>query len=598
MAIKFFRLLITLATLLLLFCANVESCQAQPLPADVTFAYRCNVNDLFMPSIINSAGWLKMNDGALFIPPKARCWLRLTTQNPQTEADRAKYYILQRSPLVDAALFDASGTEIARSTHDQTTHVAIDIGRRIMFPLAKLSDGPLYVRLDSSNPIYQERVVNKGFSTVSDGVMTQQAVLTATIFSATLLLTSAMFTASFGVVLRDLDFGIYSIYALTLGITLLAWDQANLQAIGSGYGWIWQLSNPLSTVMLCWLAIRFGKFHKHSILVSNLLIVEMSVNLVLLLWAILSLLGVPMMAMPFERFNYENWLDVVTGTLIIIGGWRGWRRGDTDCLILMLSLVPSMISDFINRIWDPAIAPFLQSSLGYALPEWLNKTIHFNGSLTWIALPMVFCFALARRAMQLHMTLIDERKRLEDRVLHRTHELHIANKELELLATTDSLTGLANRRCMMECIKREIERSDRSKKSLALCMIDVDHFKNINDTHGHPTGDRAIMAIAAACNESIRKTDIASRFGGEEFVMLMPETELTEATIVTERLRAAIEALPILSENGQPFSMTVSIGVAFFDHQTSDDNMSKLLNRADKALYNAKNAGRNQVVLS
>ena len=539
-----------------------------------------------------------MTDGALFIPPKARCWIRLTARNPLTESDLDNYTILQRSPLIDAVLFDAQGTRLAKSNHDATDHGSIVIGRRIMLPLAKLSNGPLYVRLDSSNPIYQERVVNKGVRPLSEGMMEQQRVLMATIFAATLLLTSAMFTASFGVVLRDLDFGIYAFYTLSLGATLLAWDQANLSLIGSNYGWIWQLSNPLSTVMLCWLAIRFGKFYKHSLIVTNLLIVEMSFNLLLLLWATLSLIGVPIMAMPFERFNFENWQDVVTGTLIVIGGWRGWRRGDSDCLILMFSLVPSMISDFINRIWDPAIAPLLRSSLGYVLPGWLDTTIHFNGSLTWVALPMVFCFALARRAMQMHVTLIDERKRLEDRVLHRTHELHIANKELELLATTDSLTGLANRRCMMESIKREIERAERSKKSLALCMIDVDHFKNINDTYGHPTGDRAIMAIAAVCSETIRKTDRAARFGGEEFVILMPETEFAEAGIVTERLRAAIEALKIIAENSEPFSMTISIGVAFFDHQTADDNLSKLLNRADKALYRAKNAGRNQVVLS
>ena len=419
-----------------------------------------------------------------------------------------------------------------------------------------------------------------------------------TIFAATLLLTSAMFTASFGVVLRDLDFGIYSIYTLALSITLLAWDQVNLPIVGNGYGWIWQISNPMSTIMLCWLAIRFGKFHQHSVLVSRLLIVEMSINTLLLLWAVLSLIGVPVVPIPFDRLNFENWQDVVAGTLIIAGGWRGWRRGEPDCLILMLSLMPSMLSDVINRVWDPLVAPFLRSSAGFVLPVWLNGAIHFNSSLSWIALPLVFCYALARRSMSLHMTLIDERKRLEDRVLQRTHELHIANKELELLATTDSLTGLANRRSMMDWIKREIERSERSKKSLALCMIDVDHFKNINDTYGHPTGDSAIVTIAKACNETIRKTDIASRFGGEEFVILMPETDLTEAANVTERLRAAIEALTFIAENHQPFALTISIGVAFFDHQSSDDNSSKLLNRADKALYQAKNAGRNKVVLS
>jgi diguanylate cyclase (GGDEF)-like protein len=129
-------------------------------------------------------------------------------------------------------------------------------------------------------------------------------------------------------------------------------------------------------------------------------------------------------------------------------------------------------------------------------------------------------------------------------------------------------------------------------------MIDVDHFKVVNDTHGHPTGDAAILAIARACNETIRKTDIVSRFGGEEFVILMPETDANEAALVTERLRSAIAALGFVSENSQTFTLTISIGVAFYDQNSAEDNASSLLNRADKALYRAKHAGRNQVVIA
>ncbi len=582
------------AILVVFLCLLTGQVHAQSVTGAVSFTYRCQVANVFQPG--GNAGWSAMTEAALFIPPKTRCWIRLSVQQPLPQAQLADYYIFQRSPLIDIVLFDAQGGEIVKASHDGSSRNAIEIGRRLMLPLTRLNDGPLYVRIDSSNPTFQERVVNKGFSSLAPGVKAQQGILITTIFAAIVLLTSAMFTAAFGVALRDLGFGIFSLYTFALAVTLVAWDQVSLPLIGINYGWIWQLSNPISISMLCWLAIRFGKFHLHSLWISRALIVVMAFNLMLFFWALLSLVGVPLMPMPFERFEFENWQDVVMDVLILLGGWRGYRRGEQDCLMLVLSLTPSLVSDVVNRFWDPLMAPLLHDTLGLVLPEWLNSTIHFNGSLSWMSLPLVFCFVLARRSMLLHMTLLDERKRLEDRVLHRTHELHVANKELELLATTDSLTGLGNRRSMLDWIRHEIERSARSHKPLALCMIDVDHFKKINDTHGHLSGDRAIIAIARTCNETIRKIDMAARFGGEEFVILMPETDLNEARFATERLRAAIEALSIFSESHQPFSMTISIGVAFFDNHCADDTMTKLLNRADKALYQAKVAGRNQVV--
>jgi len=597
MTINPIRLPINFVALLAFLFAVAGSCHAQSLSGNAQFSTRCNVSDLFAPASNLNTDWQPMADSAFYITPKTRCWLKVTSITPAAEQIRTVYLVLQRSPLVDLMLFDEHGKDIARSTHNGTSHAVTEIGRRVLLPMDKLSAGPLFIRIDSSNSIFEERVVNKGFNVLPDAVTDQQNILTGTIFAATLLLTSALFTASFGLALRDLDFGIYALYTFALGITLLAWDQVNLPMVGIDYGWVWQITVPISTATLCWLAIRLGKFHKHSILVSRSLIAVMAFNLLLLFWALVALAGIPVVSMPFHRLNFENWQDVVMGALIMAGGYRGWKRGDVNCLMLFLALTPSMFIDMVNRLWDPAVAPYLQS-YGYGLPQWLDRTIHFNSTLSWIALPLVFCIALARRSMLLHTELTDERKRLEERVTSRTHELHIANKELQLLATTDSLTGLPNRRSMMEWIQREIERAGDTEKPLALCMIDVDHFKKINDTYGHATGDQAIIAIANACSEIIRKTDIAARFGGEEFVLLMPETDLGNAKNVAERLRAAIEALIIKSDNHPPFGMTISIGLALFDRQSGTDTMSSLLNRADNALYQAKSAGRNQVVFA
>jgi two-component system cell cycle response regulator len=192
--------------------------------------------------------------------------------------------------------------------------------------------------------------------------------------------------------------------------------------------------------------------------------------------------------------------------------------------------------------------------------------------------------------------LADERNNLEDRVLQRTLELLMANQKLEQLATTDPLTGIANRRKMTDQVSHELERARRFKHPLSLLMIDIDHFKRINDTFGHEVGDKAIVAVARLLTESMRSTDLAARFGGEEFVLLMSETNIEVAMRAAERLRAAVSMMHVNAEDGAPVALTISVGVASADPTGIQDSPSSLLVRADKALYRAKKEGRNLVV--
>ncbi|QBE65158.1 GGDEF domain-containing protein [Pseudoduganella lutea] len=189
--------------------------------------------------------------------------------------------------------------------------------------------------------------------------------------------------------------------------------------------------------------------------------------------------------------------------------------------------------------------------------------------------------------------LNDERNNLEDRVLQRTLELLMANTRLEQLATTDPLTGIANRRKMTEQIAGELERARRFGHPLSVLMVDIDFFKRINDTFGHDTGDRAIVAVSKLLAESLRAIDTAARFGGEEFVVLMPETEVAVAAVAAERLRAAAAAILVHAEDGREVTLTISIGVA---EAIAGDKPSTLLMRADGALYRAKQEGRDRVV--
>jgi len=189
-------------------------------------------------------------------------------------------------------------------------------------------------------------------------------------------------------------------------------------------------------------------------------------------------------------------------------------------------------------------------------------------------------------------------------------------REVEALATTDELTGIHNRRNLLELGNREVQRSQRYDRPLAVLMLDVDHFKSINDTWGHAAGDVVLRGIAQHCVDQLRNTDalgrygekdndtgnIIGRFGGEEFAILLPETDLDQAFFVAERIRSSVERMlfKVPGANGENDSallqVTVSIGVSA--RKPEVDNMLDLLSLADQALYTAKETGRNRVCIS
>ena len=165
--------------------------------------------------------------------------------------------------------------------------------------------------------------------------------------------------------------------------------------------------------------------------------------------------------------------------------------------------------------------------------------------------------------------------------------------ELRSLSTTDELTNLANRRALSRRLEREIERARRFHHALSVVAIDIDFFKNLNDTCGHPTGDAALVAVAEHLQSSVRRIDTVARTGGEEFLVLLPETTTDEALLVAEKLRAQIAGHEIPGGTTQPLGhLTISLGVA---QLLLDEDGATLLARADEALYAAKRHGRDRV---
>lgn len=171
-------------------------------------------------------------------------------------------------------------------------------------------------------------------------------------------------------------------------------------------------------------------------------------------------------------------------------------------------------------------------------------------------------------------------------------ELHHLREELERQATTDALTGLNNRRFFYRAAEQEFTSSSRYDQPTALLCLDVDRFKQINDSFGHLAGDEVLKALAKHCKAVARTSDIVGRIGGEEFAILLPQTDMKSAVVLAERICRSFENL-ILAQEPEPISVTVSIGVAC--RTDYDESVESLFARADSALYEAKRTGRNKV---
>jgi diguanylate cyclase (GGDEF)-like protein len=170
-------------------------------------------------------------------------------------------------------------------------------------------------------------------------------------------------------------------------------------------------------------------------------------------------------------------------------------------------------------------------------------------------------------------------------------ELLRKNQELEKMSVTDPLTGLLNRRGVGDLLKRESHRTDRSKRPFSMMIADIDHFKRVNDTYGHDAGDAVLVEIARVFLNHIRKEDVCARWGGEEFLILLTDGELSQITVPVQRLQRAVSALRV-NHKGLSIGVTISGGISAY-HE--GESVEACIKRSDLCLYKAKESGRNQV---
>ena len=199
--------------------------------------------------------------------------------------------------------------------------------------------------------------------------------------------------------------------------------------------------------------------------------------------------------------------------------------------------------------------------------------------------------------------LFSEHKQVEDELRRAKESLEVVNMELRFafeheqhMARTDTLTKINNRRNLFELAEHEFEVAKRYQQPLSIIMFDLDHFKNINDTYGHSVGDKMLERVAQVTHVQLRDVDIIGRYGGEEFVIVLPVTNAQKASLLAQRILENVSAIRLHTDRGL-VAVTLSIGIAETIHEPQDESVDDVIRRADEALYAAKQAGRNRAVI-
>jgi diguanylate cyclase (GGDEF)-like protein len=234
----------------------------------------------------------------------------------------------------------------------------------------------------------------------------------------------------------------------------------------------------------------------------------------------------------------------------------------------------------------------IAAALMFVFSLWLNNRVLIRPVLSLIRSTNLF--AAGDLKQQARVYAEDELGNLTRDINKMATALDGLYTQMATLAKTDQLTGLMNRHGLEEIQAREVSGAKRYVSPLSLAVFDIDHFKKVNDNYGHDVGDKVIQAVGNVCKQVFRDCDYSFRYGGEEFVVLMPQTDITSAMGAVERLRKAVEEMRVEASGGRVISVTVSVGIAAY--QKDDETGALQLKHADEALYQAKESGRNRSV--
>ena len=278
-------------------------------------------------------------------------------------------------------------------------------------------------------------------------------------------------------------------------------------------------------------------------------------------------------------------------TLAAIGPWGSAildpavSRGDFVPLTFMV--LPVLLASVLLRPAVTSVLAVLQLCVLALVPLAFPAT----ASINW---PSFISFVAFTSALSIAASVVSRRDLAQ--IDQQTHELATSEAQLRELSIRDPLTNLFNRRFMEEALMREVRRAERGHVPLSIIMMDIDHFKRFNDTLGHAAGDALLHDLGALLPQTIRAADIACRYGGEEFVLVLPDASLEVATARAELVRDAVKNLHVVRSGLELGAVTISLGVAAFPDHGCD--AESVLRSADSALYRAKDQGRDQVVVA
>ncbi|MEY4765568.1 MAG: hypothetical protein RI907_2241 [Pseudomonadota bacterium] len=275
-------------------------------------------------------------------------------------------------------------------------------------------------------------------------------------------------------------------------------------------------------------------------------------------------------------------------TFIAVGYWLAPLRGETYPLVLliivlmfgMFATTPKQLGRCCMWAMATMSAAFAAVTLEGADPSGAVVQI-FHGALILAVLPTFYLLAA-------------QLSRIRSRLRKRKNELEAALLRIEALATIDVLTGLLNRREMHNVLDRQEKMAARQGQGFCIGMIDIDFFKRVNDVHGHNAGDEVLRVFASKAKASLRETDVICRWGGEEFLVMMVDTDIALATVVLERVHAAMSQVSVTTSGGQQIKVSFSAGLA---RHRQGEPMDRTIERADRALYRAKSDGRNRTAI-
>jgi diguanylate cyclase (GGDEF)-like protein len=530
-------------------------------------------------------------------------WIRIPVENTGSQAGKFRLEIRwMHLESVEMRLHDGSGFATRFVAGEKEPRNAVTEGTKsIVFPwdLAAGEAGTVYLLIDDpmylylpiyawAEPAYQEHSrIRLAVFSLGLGVLLVMTLYHAVVY---------MFT-------RDTMYLFYSNVVFSALLFLLAITGVGRLLIWGDHGWFAQNAYPVFSTY-CFLATAcFLRVFLELSLRGGW--VQHLNNVILAGWVCIvlgNIIGFQEVAMGFAGI-----LGTVGPIVWLVTALYLWYRGSREAKFFSIAWTPICLS-----------TAYVVLALLGVVPNY--PIVEYSQTFSFVAEAVLLSVALADRinrerkardeaqalALQQQKTMMQMKEeanaKLEQQVVSRTRELQralselaCANDELAQLSNTDSLTGLANRRHFDKVAEKEVSRARRSGLPLTMMIIDIDHFKAVNDTHGHLAGDHCLAKVASAIRSVVsRQTDLIARFGGEELAVILPDTTADAAKLVAERIRREIADARI-DYQGESLSVTASIGVAG-SPLPADCTVEDLLGSADKALYSAKQQGRNRVV--